>query len=150
MIFTLHIIIDPRLGWISYLCFLYSWGLTISNLAHSVKPPSGRWLLPIKVEDVPLGILADGWERESKVFRNGPIASWSETLDDYSADLVGISHGEHRFITFVLRHRSGLIHDIFTSNFVVNKLFAEIISKPPLTISGDAWPSNFIINFEEE
>jgi hypothetical protein len=150
MIFVLHIIIDSRLGWISYLCFLYSWALTISNLAQSVKPSSGRWLLPIKVEDVNLEILADGWERKSKVFRNGLIASWSEILDDYSADLVGISHGKHRFIAIVLRHRSGLIHDIFTSNFVENKLFTEIISKPPLTISGDAWPSNFIINFEEE
>ena len=150
VIFALHIIIDPRLGWISYLCFLFSWKLTVSNLAQSVKTSSGRWLLPIKVEDIPQEIFADGWMRKSKVFRNGPIASWSGELENYSADLVGISQGKHRFIAFVLRHRSGLVHDIFTSNFVNNHLFTEIISQPPLTISGDAWPSNYIINFEEE
>jgi len=147
ILFSLHILIDPRIGWIAYIIFLIAQYRTIRNISICVSENSARWLLPINPENFRQENLREGWIVSSK-FRNGPIAYWDAVLPDYAADLFGLTRGDSKFIAFTLTHRGGTLHDPFSENFVNDDSFSKLLSNPPLIIEGEIWPDRFLNRVE--
>lgn len=141
--FALHILIDPRIGWISFAIFAYAQYRTIANISASVSMNSARWLLPITKQDFSPDILTTGWEASSKTFRNGPLAVWIGPLPEYAATLIGVTRGDSSFVAFALKHRGGTLHDPFSESLVADSRFDSLLAAPPLTIAGEAWPDRF-------
>ncbi len=150
VVFFLHVLISPLVGWLAYLIFGFAQYRTISNITECVGHNSARWLLPINRKDIAEDILGDGWERDSKTFRNGPIAHWGFPLPGYAATLVGVTRGKDSFIAFTLKHRGGTLHDPFSEEIASDERFSSIIEKPPVNISGEMWPTRFLNMDEEE
>jgi hypothetical protein len=148
--FILHILIDPRLGWFGFLLFLIAWVRTISNISNSLSVNSSRWLLPISLSDFSQDFFNEGWIIYSNKFRNGLIATKSDTFGPYSAELTGVSYRNYRFIAFSMVYRDRIIHDPFNINFVSNVQIDDFLLQPPLKISGEHWPEIFAVKIEEE
>ena len=149
-LFLLHIAIDPKLGWLSYLFFIFAWLKTVQNISESLSVNSARWLLPILQSDFSKDIFNDGWILLSKKFRNGLIAKWSKELGPYSGEITGLSWGNHKFIAFSVVYNNRIIHDPFNSNFLENDLLKDILFQSPVKILGESWPLNFIQIAEDE
>ena len=149
-LFLLHIAIDPKLGWLSYLFFIFAWFKTVQNISKSLSVNSARWLLPILQSDFSEDIFNDGWILLSKKFRNGLIAKWSKELGPYSGEITGLSWGNHKFIAFSVVYNNRIIHDPFNSNFLENDLLKDILFQSPVKILGESWPLNFIQIAEDE
>ncbi|MEC9120479.1 MAG: hypothetical protein VYC33_04050 [Candidatus Thermoplasmatota archaeon] len=142
--FLLHILIDSRFGWLSFLLFAFAQYRTIQNLISVAGENSARWLLPIIPEDYSEAVLNDGWMGVSTNFRNGTLARWEGALPEYTANLIGVTRGDSRFVAFTLMHRVGTIHDAFSDTFVSDPRFASLLSSPPLLIAGEAWSERFL------
>ena len=149
MVFLLHILIDSRLGWLSFLLFAFAQYRTIQNLISVAGENSARWLLPINSEDYSEAVLNDGWMGVSNNFRNGTLARWEGALPEYTANLIGVTRGDSSFVAFTLMHRVGTIHDAFSDTFVSDPRFASLLSSPPLLIAGEAWPERFLATTDE-
>ena len=147
--FLLHILIDSRLGWLSFLLFAFAQYRTIQNLISVAGENSARWLLPINPDDYSEAVLNDGWMGVSTNFRNGTLARWEDTLPEYTANLIGVTRGDSSFVAFTLMHRVGTIHDAFSDTFVSDHRFATLLSSPPLLIAGEAWPERFLATTDE-
>jgi len=148
--FVLHIAINPLLGWIGYIFFSYSWFKTICNISDSLSVNSSRWLLPISSTDFSENIFNEGWILSTKKFRNSLLASWSMDSEFYSAELTGLTFKDSKFIAFSMVYRGRIIHDPFNTNFVKHIKFDSLLNQPPLLISGESWPLNFIQTLEDE
>ena len=149
IVFLLHILIDSRLGWLSFLLFAIAQYRTIQNLISVAGENSARWLLPINPEDYSEAVLNDGWLGVSTNFRIGKLARWEEALPDYTADLIGLTRGNSSFVAITLTHRVGVIHDAFSDTFVSDPRFSSLLSTPPLLIAGEAWPDRFLAGTDE-
>ena len=149
IVFLLHILIDSRLGWLSFLLFAIAQYRTIQNLISVAGENSARWLLPINPDDYSEAVLNDGWMGVSTNFRNGTLARWEGTLPEYTANLIGVTRGDSSFVAFTLLHRIGTIHDAFSDTFVSDHRFATLLSSPPLLIAGEAWPERFLATTDE-
>ena len=149
IVFLLHILIDSRLGWLSFLLFAIAQYRTIQNLISVAGENSARWLLPINPEDYSEAVLNDGWLGVSTNFRIGKLARWEEALPDYTADLIGLTRGDSSFVAITLTHRVGVIHDAFSDTFVSDPRFSSLLSTPPLLIAGEAWPDRFLAGTDE-
>ncbi|MDE0953762.1 MAG: hypothetical protein OR994_03715 [Candidatus Poseidoniales archaeon] len=144
VLFLLHIIIDPKLGWFGYIFFLYSWFKTVGNISNALSFNSARWLLPISSSDFSEDDFQEGWIMSTKNFRNGLIATWATNLDVYSAELTGLTHGINKFIAFSMVYRGRIVHDPFSTNFVKDGLLANLLIQSPMKISGESWALNYI------
>ena len=146
LIFPLHVMLDSRIGWLSFILFAIAQYRTIQNIISAVGQNSARWLLPINPEDYSKEVLSEDWIGVSNNFRNGPLAEWSGPLPNYAADLVGVTRGESCFVAFTLKHqhRGGALHDAFSDTFVADSRFASLLASPPLVIAGEAWPDRFL------
>jgi len=149
IVFLLHILIDSRLGWLSFLLFAFAQYRTIQNLISVAGENSARWLLPINSEDYSEAVLNDGWMGVSNNFRNGTLARWEGALPEYTANLIGVTRGDSSFVAFTLMHRVGTIHDAFSDTFVSDPRFASLLSSPPLLIAGEAWAERFFATTDE-
>ncbi len=149
IVFLLHILIDSRLGWLSFLLFAFAQYRTIQNLISVAGENSARWLLPINSEDYSEAVLNDGWMGVSNNFRNGTLARWEGALPEYTANLIGVTRGNSSFVAFTLMHRVGTIHDAFSDTFVSDPRFASLLSSPPLLITGEAWAERFFATTDE-
>ena len=149
IVFLLHILIDSRLGWLSFLLFAFAQYRTIQNLISVAGENSARWLLPINSEDYSEAVLNDGWMGVSTNFRNGTLARWEGALPEYTANLIGVTRGDSSFVAFTLMHRVGTIHDAFSDTFVSDPRFASLLYSPPLLIAGEAWAERFFATTDE-
>ncbi len=149
LIFPLHVTIDSRLGWLSFLFFALAQYRTIQNIISAAGQNSARWLLPINPEDYSDEVLSEGWRGVSQNFRNGPLAQWEEPLPDYSADLIGVTRAGSSFVALTLKHRGGTLHDAFSDTFVSDSRFSSLLASPPLVIAGEAWPERFLATTDE-
>jgi hypothetical protein len=149
LVFPLHIFIDSRIGWFSFLFFCIAHYKTIQNIVSAANRNSARWLLPIEVEDYSEDILSKGWRSISKRHKNGPLAIWEGDLPNYTADIVGVTRGEVSFVAFNLKHKSGILHDPFSNCFTENQQFHTLLENPPTKISGEIWPEHYFPNEEE-
>ncbi len=148
--FLLHIAINPKLGWISYIFFLYAWFQTVRNISASLSVNSARWLLPIASSSFSTDIFNDEWTISTKNFRNGLIATSSMNLSPYSAELTGVTRGDDRFIAFSMVYRGCIMHDPFNKNFVKTVQISNFLNQPPMNLNGEEWPSHFILIAEDE
>tara|TARA_X000000368_G_scaffold121840_1_gene95555 strand:+ start:350 stop:1210 length:861 start_codon:yes stop_codon:yes gene_type:complete len=148
IIFSLHIVIDSRLGWFSFVLFAIAQYRTIQNIILVAGQNSARWLLPINPEDYSEEVLTEGWIGASDVFRNGTLARWEGTLPEYVANLIGVTRGDSSFVAFTLMHRAGTIHDAFSDTFVSDSRFDSLLLSPPLVIAGEGWPDRFLASTE--
>ena len=138
------------MGWFGFLLFLIAWVRTVSNISNSLSVNSSRWLLPISLSDFSQDFFNEGWIIYSNKFRNGLIATKSDTFGPYSAELTGVSYRNYRFIAFSMVYRDRIIHDPFNINFVSNVQIDDFLLQPPLKISGEHWPEIFAVKIEEE
>ena len=150
VLFILHIMIDPKLGWLGYIFFLYSWLKTVNNISNSLSVNSARWLLPISISDFSDDIFNEGWILLTRNFRNGLIAKYSKDLVHYSAEITGLTRGDNKFLAFSIVYQGRIIHDPFNHNFISDTELNRLLKAPPLKISGESWPSNLIVIREEE
>jgi len=150
VLFILHIMIDPKLGWLGYIFFLYSWLKTVNNISNSLSVNSARWLLPISLSDFSDDIFNEGWILLTRNFRNGLIAKYSKDLVHYSAEITGLTRGDNKFLAFSIVYQGRIIHDPFNHNFISDTELNRLLKAPPLKISGESWPSNLIVIREEE
>ena len=141
--FPLHILVDTRIGWLSFVFFALAQYRTIRNFTDCAGRNSARWLLPLKSEDYSPDILARGWVADSSAFRNGPLARWKGPLPEYAADLIGVTRGDSTFVAFTVKHRGGTLHDPFSDHLVSDPAFADLLASPPLVIGGEAWADRF-------
>ena len=147
--FLSHILIDSRLGWISFALFAVAQYRTIQNLISLASENCAIWILPIKPDDYSEAVLNQGWSCVSANFRIGTLARWEGVLPEYTASIAGMTRGESRYVTFTLMHRLGVIHDAFSDTFVTDSRFTSLLSSPPLLIAGEAWSEEYIATTDE-
>ena len=145
-LFPLHILIDSRLGWASYVLFLIAYIRTVQKVQDAMTTPSARFLLPIVTEDWNSD-LPDSWEALSKQWVRGTIARAS--CDDGHLVIAGTSRGGSDFLALGFVHRSGFVQDPFHYTLAGNRKLADVLADP-LPITGTQWPRRFIVPLEEE
>ena len=150
IIFSLHIVIDSRLGWFSFVLFAIAQYRTIQNIILVAGQNSARWLLPINPEDYSEEVLTEGWIVVSNNFRIGTLAQWEGPLPEYVANLIGVTRGDSNFVAFTLMHRVGTIHDAFSDTFISDSRFESLLFSPPLMIAGEAWSERFLAPTETQ
>ena len=135
LVFGLHVLIHPALGWVSYGLFWLTWMRTYVRIREVIMMPAGRWLLPVKSSDWRTSDdLLDGWEVVSEFWTSGPIAHLN--LEGKRITLSGASRGDHRFVAMALIGTTGFVHDPFADSSIYIAL-----SEPQVVISGLDWPS---------
>lgn len=157
-----HIIIDVRIGWLSYALFLTLWYHLTCRAGNALIHPAGRWLAPI-ADEWSGAILAKGWSVESERFRVGPLAS--KILDEGARlEVYGVVRGRDRFLAFQLRHPSSLLHDPFVNGGGLNtmgfsflgscssslKVVGDYLKHPPTISELGEWPTRYNGGGEEE
>lgn len=145
-LFSLHILLDPWLGWISYALFWIAYIRTVQKVQDAMITPSARLLLPIVTEDWNSD-LPDSWESRSKHWVSDTIARAS--CDDGHLVIAGTSRGGSDFLALAFVHRSGFVQDPFHDTLSGNRKLAVVLAEP-LPITGTQWPSKFIVSSEEE
>ena len=110
-IFPFHILIDSRIGWISYFIFWFAMFRTIKNIQLMMNIPPARLLLPILTEEWDSDILDNQWSIKSKKWKKGLIANY--LLNNGHLAISGISRGKDKFLSISLLHKSGFLNDPF-------------------------------------
>lgn len=144
--FPLHILIDPRIGWISYAALLYGWWRLMQRFQSGFGAPSNRWLLPFDVTDWENVTLSQEWEKDSNRWRNGPLAHHKE---ETNLRLYGISRGKYRFIALHYIHDSGWLNDPFSNSAENNLDIQQYLENPPLDECTLSWPHQFLRQKDE-
>ena len=152
LFFLLHIIIDVRLGWISYALFWIAWSRTVASTGRTFESGAVRWLLPVDVLGWSTSTeLCAGWTAECEGWRNGPLAHLdAEFSRGWSARLFGVNRSGHHFLALVMLDRNGFLFDPFAARLITNPALIESFGKPPVSTRGLAWPERFLQLVEEE
>ena len=146
-IFPVHILIDPRIGWISYVIFWIAMFRTIKNIQLMMNVPPARFLLPILTEEWDSSVLDNQWSIKSKKWKKGLIANY--ILNTGQLTISGISRGKDKFLSISFLHKSGFLNDPFFEINLDDKELTKILQKPP-KIEGIKWPEKFLVSSEEE
>ncbi len=146
VIFILHLVIDPMLGWISYGLFWLSYFRTIQLVQNAMMTPPSRFLLPIDPADWEGG-LEDPWEVSSERWSRNRIAS--ARFQNGDLVLSGSSRSGQDFLSLAFVHKSGFVHDPFHERLSKETGLADLLSKP-LPVVGRQWPALFLQSPEEE
>tara|TARA_B100000575_G_C22885169_1_gene515454 strand:+ start:85 stop:540 length:456 start_codon:yes stop_codon:yes gene_type:complete len=146
VLFALHLVIDPRLGWFSYGLFWLAYFRTIQLVQTSMMASPSRFLLPILPEDweggldYPWVVSSDRWSRNkiaSARFENGELV------------IHGSSRSGQDFLSLAFVHKSGFVLDPFHERLSNEPGLADLLSKP-LPVVGREWPARFLQIPEEE
>ena len=136
LVFGLHVLINPILGWVSYGLFWLAWFRTYTMIRDVAIKPSGRWLLPVNPSSWnATDGLSDGWDIVSEFWTSAPIARLN--VDSGQIILTGVSRGDDRFLALSLIGPAGFVHDPFADN-----LAYEALSEEQVTITGLDWPTS--------
>lgn len=160
--FVGHIVIDVRIGWISYALFLTLWYHLTARAGTALIPQSGRWLVPLSGKWDGSAVRED-WVVESTRFRNGVLAT-RKLSEGRRLEVSGVSRGGIRFIAFQLRHASSLLYDPFVDSSNVSKMGVgrlglcsarlegiEVhLDRPPVAVEAAEWDERFAAPAEEE
>jgi hypothetical protein len=160
--FISHIVVDVRIGWISYALFLTLWFHLTWRIGTALIPASGRWLLPLG-ESYDGSKIPDTWVIESKKFRGGRLA-FKDLSGGRKLELYGVNRSGDKFVAFHLRHPSSILFDPFV---MVNEISSmsrgglgycgprvegldSDLQQPPITIAASDWSARFFRPTEEE
>lgn len=159
--FVAHIIIDVRIGWISYALFLCLWYHLMCRAGNSLIPNSGRWLAPLGGQNDAFTV-SDDWTVVCKRFRGGRLA-YKELNAGRRLELHGVNRRGEKFLAIHLRHPSSLLYDPFVEDSrskmgslglgwtgVRVQLDDDELSKPPVDFEMGAWPVAYVGGDEEE
>jgi len=145
-IFPLHLTIDPRIGWASYLLYWVAYFRTVQLVQAAMMTPPARFLIPIEPEDWPGEINSD-WVVSSQKWSRKRLAS--ADLPNGAAILSGYSRSGQDFLSLSFVHESGFVQDPFHDSSPGGPELSELLADP-LPIVGREWPSSLIISSEEE
>ena len=147
ILFTLHILINPLLGWISYALFCMAWFSQIRRFQDGFRAASNRWILPFNQSNWNENILEENWDIVSIKWRNGPLAKHSIHP---GLELHGTNRGKDRFIAFHHHGPEGWLNDPFTNQLKSNQIH-NYLTTAPIRIQGEKWPDRFLqkIEFDE-
>ncbi len=145
-LFALHLVIDPRLGWLSYGLFWLAYFRTIQLVQASMMAPPSRFLLPISPEDWE-GTLDYPWIVSSDRWSRNRIAS--ARLQNGDLVLCGSSRSGQDFLSLAFVHKSGFVLDPFHERLSKEPGLVDLLSKP-LPVVGREWPARFLQFSEEE
>jgi len=140
IIFPLHILIDPKIGWISYAFFWGAWYSQIIRFQNGFSVPSNRWILPFDRSEWSENILEKNWQIVSVKWRNGPLATHSFIK---GLELHGTSRSGERFITLHFHGGEGWLNDPFTMQMKSDKIH-NFLNNPPVTTNGKVWNNRFL------
>ena len=146
VLFALHLVIDPRLGWLSYGLFWIAYFRTIQLVQASMMAPPSRFLLPINPEDweggldYPWFVSSDRWTRDTMA---------SARLQNGDLVLCGSSRSGQDFLSLAFVHKSGFVLDPFHERLSKEPGLVDLLSKP-LPVVGREWPARFLQFSEEE
>ena len=145
-IFPLHLTIDPRIGWASYLLYWVAYFRTVQLVQAAMMTPPARFLIPIEPEDWP-GEISPDWVVSSPKWSRKRLAS--ADLPNGAAILSGYSRSGQDFLSLSFVHESGFVQDPFHDSSPGGPELSELLADP-LPIVGREWPSSLIISSEEE
>ena len=149
LLFPLHILWDPLLGWISYLLFWLVWLRSIGLIQDILSTPPARWLLPIETSGwSSSNLLGPRWEVISENWTTGPMAI--ARCEHGHLSIGGVSRDGIRFLGLTLVHRSGFVQDPFFESKASHSEVQRILSRPPVEQEGLEWPKRLIVPDEEE
>lgn len=145
-LFPLHVLLDSRIGWISYLLFWVAYMRTVGLVQESMRTPPARFLLPMKREDWSGG-LSEPWEVKSDKWRRGVLA----LVECEQGRLVisGTSRGKDDFLSMAFVHKSGFVQDPFHETKSSDAILSSILTAP-IPLVGMEWPTRFVFPQEEE
>ena len=149
LLFPLHVVWDPLIGWISYLLFWLVWLRSIGTIQDIVSTPPARWLLPIETSDwSSSGLLGPRWDVVSDDWTTGPIAR--AQCEHGHLSIGGVSRDDICFLGLTFVHQSGFVQDPFFETKAADTEVQKILSKPPVEQDGQEWPTRLIVPDEEE
>jgi len=161
--FAGHIIIDVRIGWVSYLCFLMLWFHLTFRAATALMPPSGRWLIPIGDLQFDGSRVSEDWELYRKRFFPNRLAKL-DLNNGHSAEIHGVKRGNEKFIALHIRHPSSILYDPFVDVSRIGSInfyglgfcgpriedIAGVLEEPPITFTPGTWLGKYLTQNEEE
>ena len=149
LLFPLHILWDPLLGWISYALFWLAWLRSIGLIQDILSTPPARWLLPIETSGwSSSNLLGPRWEVISENWTTGPMAI--ARCEHGHLSIGGVSRDGIRFLGLTLVHQSGFVQDPFFESKASHSEVQRILSRPPVEQEGLEWPKRLIVPDEEE
>ena len=149
LLFPLHILWDPLIGWISYALFWLTWLRSIGLIQDILSTPPARWLLPIETSGwSSSNLLGSRWEVISENWTTGPMAI--ARCEHGHLSIGGVSRDGIRFLGLTLVHRSGFVQDPFFESKASHSEVQRILSRPPVEQEGLEWPKRLIVPDEEE
>ena len=149
LLFPLHILWDPLIGWISYALFWLTWLRSIGLIQDILSTPPARWLLPIETSGwSSSNLLGPRWEVISENWTTGPMAI--ARCEHGHLSIGGVSRDGIRFLGLTLVHRSGFVQDPFFESKASHSEVQRILSRPPVEQEGLEWPKRLIVPDEEE
>ncbi|MEC9457501.1 MAG: hypothetical protein VYD27_00830 [Candidatus Thermoplasmatota archaeon] len=146
ILFSLHILVDVRFGWLSYGIFWLAYIRTIQLVQAAMMTPPARFLLPVEPEDWE-GSLEGPWVVSSAKWSRNLIAS--ADFSNGKLTLTGSSRSGQDFLALAFIHKSGFVHDPFHERSSDEPGLSELLSTP-VPVIGRAWPEKFLQFSEEE
>ena len=144
VIFALHILVSPILGWVSYALFWVAWFRSFRQIEQILQIPAARWLLPIDQSGWKSSSqLPSEWQVISENWTTGSIAR----VDCEYGHLViaGASRGSDRFLALALLDGAGFVHDPFSDGPIEKALAISLLSQPPVADLGLEWPKRLLV-----
>ena len=149
LLFPLHILWDPLIGWISYALFWLTWLRSIGLIQDILSTPPARWLLPIETSGwSSSNLLVSNWDVISENWTTGPMAI--ARCEHGHLSIGGVSRDDIRFLGLTVVHRSGFVQDPFFETKAADMEFQRILSRPPVEQDGQEWPTGLIVPDEDE
>jgi len=143
--FSLHILVNPMLGWISYALFWVAWVRTFRRIEQILQIPAARWLLPIDQSGWnSSSMLPPEWQVISENWTTGSIARVDCEYGHLS--IAGVSRGSDRFLALALLDGAGFVHDPFSDGPVGEALAGVLLSQPPVSNPGLEWPERLLVD----
>tara|TARA_B100000470_G_scaffold189987_1_gene156629 strand:+ start:371 stop:1231 length:861 start_codon:yes stop_codon:yes gene_type:complete len=149
LLFPLHILWDPLIGWISYALFWLTWLRSIGLIQDILSTPPARWLLPIETSGwSSSNLLVSNWDVISENWTTGPMAI--ARCEHGHLSIGGVSRDDIRFLGLTFVHRSGFVQDPFFETKAADMEVQRILSRPPVEQDGQEWPTGLIVPDEDE
>ena len=149
LLFPLHILWDPLIGWISYALFWLAWLRSIGLIQDILSTPPARWLLPIETSGwSSSNLLVSNWDVISENWTTGPMAI--ARCEHGHLSIGGVSRDDIRFLGLTFVHRSGFVQDPFFETKAADMEVQRILSRPPVEQDGPEWPTGLIVPDEDE
>lgn len=145
VIFALHILVSPILGWISYALFWVAWLRSFRQIEQILQIPAARWLLPIDQSAWNSSSqLPSEWQVISERWTTGTIARVDCEYGHLA--IAGASRGSDRFLALALLDSAGFVHDPFSDGPVGKALAISLLAQPPIADLGLEWPERLLVD----